>query len=95
MRGTFAPGSFGDGQIGALEVTRLLTPACNRCGSYRAAMSRPGRNRPVDAPAINPLYLSEESDRRGLRVARTLFATLALWQQTLRGLRHARQQGLR
>ena len=39
-------------------------------------------NRPGDAPAINPRYLSEESDRRaivgGLRLARRLFAAPAL-----------------
>jgi choline dehydrogenase len=39
-------------------------------------------NRPSDAPAINPRYLSQESDRRaiigGLRFARRLFATPAL-----------------
>jgi choline dehydrogenase len=41
-------------------------------------------NRPGDAPAINPRYLSEESDRRaiigGLRLARRLFAAPALQQ---------------
>ena len=39
-------------------------------------------NRPGDAPAINPRYLSEESDRRaiigGLRLVRRLFAAPAL-----------------
>jgi choline dehydrogenase len=39
-------------------------------------------NRPGDMPAINPRYLSEESDRRafvgGLRLARRLFAAPAL-----------------
>jgi choline dehydrogenase len=39
-------------------------------------------NRPGDAPASNPRYLSEESDRRaiigGLRFARRLFAAPAL-----------------
>ena len=41
-------------------------------------------NRPGDAPAINPRYLSEESDRRaiigGLRLARRLFAAPPLRQ---------------
>jgi choline dehydrogenase len=41
-------------------------------------------NRPGDAPAINPRYLSEESDRRaiigGLRLARRMFAAPALQQ---------------
>jgi choline dehydrogenase len=39
-------------------------------------------NRPGDMPAINPRYLSEESDRRaiigGLRLARRVFAAPAL-----------------
>jgi choline dehydrogenase len=41
-------------------------------------------NRPGDMPAINPRYLSEESDRRaiigGLRFARRLYAAPALQQ---------------
>jgi choline dehydrogenase len=41
-------------------------------------------NRPGEAPAINPRYLSEESDRRaiigGLRLARRMFAAPALKQ---------------
>jgi choline dehydrogenase len=42
----------------------------------------PKSNRPGDMPAINPRYLSEESDRRaivgGLRLARRIFAAPAL-----------------
>jgi GMC oxidoreductase len=45
-------------------------------------MSRPSRTGRGDTPAINPRYLSEESDRRaivgGLRFARLLFAAPAL-----------------
>jgi choline dehydrogenase len=41
-------------------------------------------NRPGEAPAINPRYLAEETDRRaivgGLRLARRIFAALALKQ---------------
>ena len=41
-------------------------------------------NRPSDAPAINPRYLSEKPDRRaiigGLRLARRMFAAPALQQ---------------
>jgi choline dehydrogenase len=41
-------------------------------------------NRPGDAPAITPRYLSEESDRRaiigGLRLARRMFAVPPLQQ---------------
>src|SRR5215813_5079559 len=47
-------------------------------GGYVEAKS----NRPSDAPAINPRYLSEEPDRRaivgGLRLARRMFAAPAL-----------------
>jgi choline dehydrogenase len=47
-------------------------------------MSRPKSNRPGGAPAINPRYLSEESDRRaivgGLRFAQRLFAAPVLQQ---------------
>ena len=51
-------------------------------------------NRPGEAPAINPRYLSEESDRRavvgGLRFARRIFAAPALQQfvreETLPGM---------
>ena len=64
-------------------------PAPGRCGRCRAAMSRRKSNRPGDMPAINPRYLSDESDRRaiigGLRFARRLFAAPPLKQLRPRG----------
>src|SRR5260370_22645617 len=91
---SFAPGSFKDGQIGELEEEPGLTggpwqmrPSSR--GYVEAKSSRPG-----DMPAINPRYLSEESDRRaiigGLRFARRMFAAPALKQfvrdETLPGI---------
>src|SRR5437667_6486433 len=84
MQVTFAPGSFKGGQIGELEETPgrsagawQLRPSSR--GYVEAKSSRPG-----DMPAINPRYLSEESDRRaiigGLRLARRMFAAPALQQ---------------
>jgi choline dehydrogenase len=79
---TVAPGSFKGGQIGELEETPGLS-----CGAWQMRPLSRGyvearSNRPGDMPAINPRYLSEESDRRaivgGLRFARRLFAAPAL-----------------
>jgi len=79
---TFAPGSFKGGQIGELEETPGLS-----CGAWQMRPLSRGyvearSNRPGDMPAINPRYLSEESDRRaiigGLRFARRMFAAPAL-----------------
>ncbi len=81
---TFAPGSFKGGQIGELEETPGLS-----CGAWQMRPTSRGyveakSNRPGDMPAINPRYLSEESDRRaiigGLRFARRMFAAPALKQ---------------
>src|SRR6266849_4543148 len=81
---TFAPGSFKGGQIGELEETPGLS-----CGAWQMRPLSRGyveakSNRPGDMPAINPRYLSEESDRRaiigGLRFARRMFAAPALKQ---------------
>jgi len=79
---TFAPGSFKGGQIGELEETPGLS-----CGAWQMRPTSRGyveakSNRPGDMPAINPRYLSEESDRRAivgaLRLARRIFAAPAL-----------------
>jgi choline dehydrogenase len=79
---TFAPGSFKGGRSANSRRRRASAPAPGRCGRCRAAMSRPSQNRPSEAPAINPRYLSEETDRRaiigGLRLARRIFAAPAL-----------------
>ena len=79
---TFAPGSFKNGQIGELEETPGLSAGAWQMRPLSRGYVEAKSNRPGDAPAINPRYLSEESDRRaiigGLRLARRLFAAPAL-----------------
>jgi choline dehydrogenase len=81
---TFAPGSFKNGQIGELEETPGLSAGAWQMRPLSRGYVEAKSNRPGDAPAINPRYLSEESDRRaiigGLRLARRLFAAPALQQ---------------
>ena len=64
---SFAPGSFKDGQVGQLE---RRPRAHRRDVADAAAVARLCRgarpNRPGDAPAINPRYLSDETDRRAV-----------------------------
>ena len=79
---TLAPGSFKGGQIGVLEETRGLSAGAWQMPPLSRGYVEAKSNRPGDAPAINPRYLSEESDRRaivgGLRLARRMFAAPAL-----------------
>jgi choline dehydrogenase-like flavoprotein len=81
---TFAPGSFKGGQIGELDETPGLSAGAWQMRPLSRGYVEAKSNRPGDAPAINPRYLSEESDRRaiigGLRFARRLFAAPALQQ---------------
>jgi choline dehydrogenase len=81
---TFAPGSFKNGQIGELEETPGLSAGAWQMRPLSRGYVEAKSNRPGDMPAINPRYLSEESDRRaiigGLRLARRLFAAPALQQ---------------
>jgi choline dehydrogenase len=82
---TFAPpGSFKGGQIGELEETPGLSAGTWQMRPLSRGYVEAKSNRPGDAPAINPRYLSEESDRRaiigGLRLARRLFAAPPLRQ---------------
>ncbi len=81
---TFAPGSFKGGQIGELEETPGLSSGAWQMRPFSRGYVEAKTNRPGDAPAINPRYLSEDSDRRaiigGLRFARRLFAAPALKQ---------------
>src|SRR5690242_3510129 len=94
MQVTFAPGSFKNGQIGALEETPGLSAGAWQMRPLSRGYVEAKSNRSGDAPAINPRYLSEESDRRavigGLRFARRLFATPPMKQfvrdETLPGL---------
>jgi len=79
---TFAPGSFKNGQIGELEETPGLSAGAWQMRPLSRGYVEAKSNRPGEAPAINPRYLSEESDRRaivgGLRLARRIFAAPAL-----------------
>jgi choline dehydrogenase len=79
---TFAPGSFKGGQIGELDEAPGLSSGCWQMRPLSRGYVEARSNRPGDMPAINPRYLSEESDRRaivgGLRFARRLFAAPAL-----------------
>jgi len=79
---TFAPGSFKGGQMGALEETPGLSAGAWQMRPLSRGYVEAKSNRPGDMPAINPRYLSEESDRRaiigGLRFARRLFDAPAL-----------------
>src|SRR5467141_649088 len=81
---TFAPGSFKGGQIGELDETPGLSSGAWQMRPLSRGYVEAKSNRPGDMPAINPRYLSEESDRRaiigGLRMARRLFAAPALQQ---------------
>jgi choline dehydrogenase len=76
MRATFAPGSFKGGQIGEFEETPGLSAGAWRIRPLSRSYVEAKSNRPGDAPAINPRYLSEEADRRanigGLRFARRM-----------------------
>ena len=91
---TFAPGSFKNGQIGELEETPGLSAGAWQMRPLSRGYVEAKSNRPGEAPAINPRYLSEESDRRavvgGLRFARRIFAAPALQQfvreETLPGM---------
>ena len=81
---TFAPGSFKNGQIGKLKELPGLSAGAWQMRPLSRGYVEAKSNRPGDAPAINPRYLSEEADRRaiigGLRLARRMFAAPALKQ---------------
>jgi choline dehydrogenase len=79
---SFAPGSFKDGQVGQLEEEPGLTGGTWQMRPLSRGYVEARSNRPGDAPAINPRYLSEDTDRRavvgGLRYVRRIFAAPAL-----------------
>lgn len=81
---TFVPGSFKGGQIGELERTPGLSAGAWQMRPLSRGYVEAKSNQPGDAPAINPRYLSDETDRRaiigGIRFARRLFDTPALKQ---------------
>ena len=96
MQCTFAPGSLKDGQMGQLERTPGLSAGAWQMRPLSRGYVEARSNRPGEAPAINPRYLSDETDRRaiigGLRFARQIFAAPALRrfarEETLPGTRH-------
>ena len=79
---SFAPGSFKDGQIGALEEEPGLTGGPWQMRPLSRGFVEARSANPQDAPIINPRYLTEESDRRaivgGLRFVREIFNAPAL-----------------
>jgi choline dehydrogenase len=79
---SFAPGSFKDGQIGQLEDRPGLTGGPWQMRPLSRGYVLAKSSDPREAPAINPRYLTEDSDRRavvgGLKFARRLFAAPAL-----------------
>ncbi len=78
----FAPGSFKDGQVGRLEEEPGLTAGMWQMRPLSRGYVEAKSPRPQDPPAINPRYLSEETDRRavigGLRFLRRFFTAPAL-----------------
>jgi choline dehydrogenase-like flavoprotein len=79
---SFAPGSFKDGQIGQLEEEPGLTGGPWQMRPSSRGYVEAKSNRPGDMPAINPRYLTEESDRRaivgGLKFVREIFNAPAM-----------------
>jgi choline dehydrogenase len=77
-----ASGSFAPGPIRRLDDKPGMTAGIWQMRPLSRGYVEARSNRPADAPAINPRYLSEETDRRavigGLRMARRLFAAPAL-----------------
>jgi choline dehydrogenase len=78
----FAPGSFKDGQVGRLEDQPGLTAGMWQMRPLSRGYVEARSPRAGDPPAINPRYLSEDTDRRavvgGLRFLRRFFTAPAL-----------------
>jgi choline dehydrogenase-like flavoprotein len=81
---SFAPGSFVNGTVGQLEREPGLTAGMWQMRPLSRGYVMAKTNRPGDMPAINPRYLSDETDRRavlgGVRYIRKLFEAPALQQ---------------
>ena len=79
---SFAPGSFKDGQIGQLEDDPGLTGGPWQMRPLSRGYVEARSADPRVQPAINPRYLTEESDRRavigGLKFVRRIFTAPAL-----------------
>jgi len=84
MQVTFAPGSFKGGQMGELEETPGLSAGAWQMRPQSRGYVEARSNKPGDMPAINPRYLSDETDQRaligGMRFARRMFDAPALKQ---------------
>jgi choline dehydrogenase len=82
MQISFAPGSFKDGQIGQLEAEPGLTGGPWQMRPLSRGYVLAKSPNPGDPPAINPRYLTEETDRRaivgGLHFVRRIFQAPAL-----------------
>ena len=78
----FAPGSFKDGQIGELEDFPGMTAGVWQMRPLSRGYVEAKSPDPREAPAINPRYFSDPTDRRaivaGLRYLRQFFAAPAL-----------------
>jgi choline dehydrogenase len=79
---SFAPGSFVNGTVGQLEREPGITAGMWQMRPLSRGYVMAKTNRPGDAPAINPRYLSEDTDRRavlgGVRYIRRLSEQPAL-----------------
>ena len=79
---SIAPGSFKDGQIGELDDFPGITAGAWQMRPLSRGYVLAKSPDPAEAPAINPRYLSDPTDRRaivgGLRFVRRLFAAPAL-----------------
>jgi choline dehydrogenase len=79
---SFAPGSFVNGTVGQLEREPGLTAGMWQMRPLSRGYVMAKTNKPGDAPAINPRYLSDDTDRRavlgGIRYIRKLFEAPAL-----------------
>ena len=79
---SIAPGSFKDGQIGELDNFPAITAGAWQMRPLSRGYVEAKSPDPREAPAINPRYLSDPTDRRaiigGLRFVRRLFAAPAL-----------------
>ena len=79
---SFAPGSFVNGTVGQLEREPGLTAGMWQMRPLSRGYVTAKTGKPGDAPAINPRYLSDETDRRavlgGIRYIRKLFEQPAL-----------------
>jgi choline dehydrogenase len=79
---SIAPGSFKDGQIGELDDFPGITAGAWQMRPLSRGYVEARSANPAEAPAINPRYLSDPTDRRaiigGLRFVRRLFAAPSL-----------------